>query len=305
MDKEQYMKNLNVPKGKIDVILDTDTYNEIDDQFALTYMLRSETKLNVKAICAAPFLNSLSVSPKDGMLKSYDEILKLLDLADRSDLADVAYKGSTEYLANESTPVISEAARQIAKIAAEYSPQKPLYVVAIGAITNVASAILINPAIAENIVIVWLGGHSHDFEDTKEFNMMQDIAAARVIFSCGTPVVQLPCMGVVSNFLTTKPELEYWLSDRNSLCDYLLENTVTEAEEYALGKPWSRIIWDVTAVAWLLNDDDRFMLSRIEKIRLPEYDFTYQEAQTDKLMRYVYFIKRDELMKDLFDKLRS
>ena len=62
MTKEQYLKNLEVPKGRIDAVLDTDTYNEIDDQFAIGYMLRSEDKINLKAIYAAPF--SISIHPR-------------------------------------------------------------------------------------------------------------------------------------------------------------------------------------------------------------------------------------------------
>ena len=36
MTKEQYLKNLSVPSGKIDVVLDTDAFNEVDDQFAIS-----------------------------------------------------------------------------------------------------------------------------------------------------------------------------------------------------------------------------------------------------------------------------
>lgn len=79
MNYEQRIKNLSVPEGKIDVIIDTDTYNEIDDQFAVSYLLKSSDKLNTKAIYAAPFLNANSISPTDGMEKSYNEILKLLE----------------------------------------------------------------------------------------------------------------------------------------------------------------------------------------------------------------------------------
>ena len=60
MTSEQFFKNLEIPKGKIDVILDTDAYNEIDDQFAISYMIKNSQKLNVKAIYAAPFFNSNS-----------------------------------------------------------------------------------------------------------------------------------------------------------------------------------------------------------------------------------------------------
>lgn len=293
----------NVPTGMTDVILDTDAFNEIDDQFAIAYMLRSKEKLNVKGICAAPFYNSNSDSPKDGMEKSYDEIKKLLNLMDKGDIIQNVFKGSDRYLTDEKTPVESDAARFIADLASEYSADRPLYIVSIGAITNVASAILMNPEIVDKTVVVWLGGHSLEYYDTKEFNMMQDVAAARVIFGCGVPLVQLPCMGVVDVFRMSKSELEYWLKGNNKLADYLAENTISAAEKYASGKPWSRVIWDVTAVAWLLNDNDRFMQSRIIKKHMPNYDYKYDIESDDGFMRYVYSIKRDALMEDLINKL--
>lgn len=98
---ESLLRRLTKPKGKIDVVLDTDTYNELDDQFALSYMMKNSDKLNVKALYAAPFLNDKSVSPKDGMEKSYDEILKLLTLLKREDLKAVTFKGSETYLTDE------------------------------------------------------------------------------------------------------------------------------------------------------------------------------------------------------------
>lgn len=293
----------NVPTGMTDVILDTDAFNEIDDQFAIAYMIKSSEKLNVKGICAAPFFNSNSDSPKDGMEKSYDEIKKLLNLMDKGDRIQNVFKGSDRYLTDEKTPVESDAARFIADLASEYSADRPLYIVSIGAITNVASAILMNPEIVDKTVVVWLGGHSLEYYDTKEFNMMQDVAAARVIFGCGVPLVQLPCMGVVDVFRMSKSELEYWLKGNNKLADYLAENTISAAEKYASGKPWSRVIWDVTAVAWLLNDNDRFMRSRIIKKHMPNYDYKYDIESDDGFMRYVYSIKRDALMEDLINKL--
>lgn len=60
----------------------------------------------------------------------------------------------------------------------EYTPEKPLYVVAIGAITNVASALLMRPEIKDRMVLVWLGGNSLEWPDNKEFNLFQDVAAA-------------------------------------------------------------------------------------------------------------------------------
>ena len=306
MTNSELLNMLQVPKGKIDVVLDTDTFNEIDDQYAVAYMLRSDDKLNTKAIYAAPFFNSHSTSPEDGMERSYNEILKIVSLCGRNDLEPNIFKGSRTYLPDETTPVVSPAAEDLAKRAMEYSKEKPLYVVAIGAITNVASALLLNPEIKERIVIVWLGGHAFHFNrPVNEFNMTQDIAAARVIFGCGAPVVQLPCGGVVSAFTVSKPELEYWLVNKNPLADYLARNTIREVEDRPnyTERVWTRVIWDVTAVAWLLNDGDRFMSSSFEHAPIPEYDKEYAHSSTRHFMRYVYYIKRDALMGDLFAKL--
>ena len=303
MTHEQLLKNLQVPDGPIDVVLDTDTYNEIDDQFALSYLLRSGEKLTVKALCAAPFFNDNSTSPEDGMERSYREIFNLLHLAEREDLNPIVFEGSRTYLPDERTPVDSPAARELVRLAKDYSPEKPLYVVAIGAITNVASALLMDPTIKDNIVIVWLGGHALEWPETGEFNMMQDVAAARVVFGCGAPVVQLPCMGVVDHFYATGPELRYWLGGKNALCDYLVAHTEEAANAYAAGKVWSRVIWDVTAVGWLLNDGNRLMEGRIIPAPLPQYDNHYSIDFRRHPSCYVWCIHRDALMQDLVEKL--
>ena len=302
MTDEQRIRNLSVPQGKIDVVLDTDAYNEIDDQFAIAYLLSSKEKLNTKAIYAAPFYNSRSNGPEDGMEKSYDEILKLLSMLKEN---VKVVKGSVAYLENEATPIISDAALDLAQRARQYSPEQPLYVVAIGAITNIASAILLEPKVAENTVVVWLGGHALHYHDTKEFNMKQDVAAARVVMQSGVPFVQLPCNGVVSGFRVSRPELEYWFEGKNEISDYLARNTIEEAESYAKGTPWTRCIWDATAVAWLLNDSDRFMLSRVTDTTLPMYDHHYGTERTGCSMRYVYHIKRDALFEDMIKKITA
>ena len=294
---EQRLKNLEIPTGPVDMVLDTDAYNEIDDQFAISYALHATEKLNVLALYAAPFFNNRSNSPADGMERSYQEILKLLRL---SKLECPVYRGSDRYLPDEQTPVASDAAKHLTELAMRYSPEKPLYVVAIGAITNVASALLMKPEIADNIVVVWLGGNALEWHDNIEFNIRQDVASARVVFASGAPLVMLPCLGVVSAFTSTEPELTYWLKGKNDLCDYLVQHTVEAANEYAKGRVWSRVIWDVTTVGWLLNAGRRVMLDKLIPTPIPEYDHHYAQDPRRPLCRYVYHINRDALMGDLF-----
>ena len=300
MTIEQRLRLLNPPTGKFDMVLDTDAYNEIDDQFAISYALKAKERINLKALYAAPFHNSRSTGPKDGMEKSYDEIIKLLKFAGEE---VPVFKGSEAYLSAETQAVESAAARDLVARAAQYTTEKPLYVVAIGAITNVASALIMDPAIAEKIVVVWLGGQSFEWFDNGEFNCRQDVAAARVVYDSGAPLVILPCMGVVSSFTTTGPELEYWLRGKTELSTYLWEQTCAEANSYAAGRVWSRVIWDVTTIGWLLNENNKFMLDRLETTPIPQYDHHYSRDCRRPLCKYVYHINRDALMGDLFEKV--
>ena len=295
------LKRLCKPKGKVDVVIDTDTYNEIDDQFALAFLIKSDEKLNLKGIYAAPFYNQNSSSPQDGMEKSYHEIFNILSLMERDDLKPLVKRGSAKYLPDDTTFVESEAARSFVDLAMQYSPEKPLYVIGIGAITNIASAILMQPKIIDRIVIIWLGGNALHWTDNIEFNISQDVSAARVIFGCGAALVQLPCMGVVSAFNTSGPELEHWLRGKNKLCDYLVDVTTQAALHDSGISTWTRTIWDVTAVGWLLDGD--FMRDRLEHSPIPQYSHYYSFDPRRHLYRYVYHINRDSLFRELFDKL--
>ena len=301
IDNARLIRRLEKPKGRVDVVIDTDTYNEIDDQYALSYLIKSDEKLDLKAIYAAPFFNEKSTGPADGMEKSYREIINVLTLLEREDLKEHVYRGSTEYLPSETEPVISDAAKDLAERAMDYTEEHPLYVVAIAAITNVASALLLNPDIKNRIVLIWLGGNATNWSDNKEFNLYQDVAGARIVFGCGVPLVQLPCMGVVSAFTTSGPELEYHLRGKNKLCDYLVNVTTTEAAACNGGPVWTRPIWDVTAVAWLLDGD--FEEDCLIHSPIPEYDHRYAFDNNRHFIKYVYHIKRDKLFADLFAKL--
>lgn len=301
IDSAKLIQRLEKPTGKVDVVLDTDTFNEIDDQYALAYLIKLHDKLSLKAIYAAPFFNHKSSGPADGMEKSYNEIMNVLTLMEREDLKEQVYRGSTEYMPSETEPVISDAAKDLAARAMKYSEKHPLYVIAIGAITNVSSALLLEPAIKDRIVLIWLGGNALEWPNNREFNLFQDVAGARIVFGCGVPLVQLPCMGVVSAFATSGPELEYHLRGKNKLCDYLVDVTTAEALETGGCATWTRAIWDVTAVAWLLDGD--FMNDRLEHSPIPEYDDQYSFNKNRHLYKYVYHINRDKLFADLFEKL--
>jgi len=288
------------------VILDTDAYNEVDDQFAIAWaILENGKKINLHSINAAPFLNQLSKSPEEGMSKSYDEIFKLVKLIDESGY-DIPYKassvpvfkGSTRFMTPDKEPVISDAAENIVKTVME--SDEVVYVVAIGAITNVASAIRMKPEIVNNMVVVWLGGHAWNWKITDEFNMRQDVPAAQVVFDSKVPFVQIPCNGVCTALTTTAPELKYYLEGKTALSQYLCDNVVKEIADYDV-RCRGRVIWDVSAMAMLLLKDCADVVTLPTPFVTPMNRYAFDDGRHPMLM--VRALSRDKIFTELFNKL--
>jgi purine nucleosidase len=291
------LERLQPPTGKVRMVLDTDTYNEIDDQFAVVHALLSPERLGVEALYAAPFWNNRSTGPADGMEKSYQEILRLLDRLGRSPDGFV-FRGSTDYLPNSNTPCRSEAALDLVD-RAMMGPD-PLYVVAIGAITNVASAILIEPQIIERIVIVWLGGNALHWPHTSEFNLKQDLHSSRLIFDCGVPLVHIPCLGVTTHLSTTIAEMERYVRGRGAIGDYLVEILKAYATDHFA---WSKVIWDIAATAYLVNDT--WVPTAIVHSPILTDQITWSFDNSRHLVRSATFVHRDPIFRDLFTRLES
>lgn len=293
---EMILSRLTPKEGILNMVLDTDAYNEIDDQFALAYALRSTKRLNVEAVYAAPFHNNRSDDPKDGMNKSYDEIINVFKLMEMPFEGKV-YKGSTEYLTDQKDPERSDAVMDLVKRAMTVK-DGPLYVVAIGAITNIASAILIEPGIIKNIVIVWLGGHALNWLDTSEFNLRQDVISSRIIFDCGVPIVLVPCYGVVSHLHTTVQELTYHLYGKSKIGTYLVD-IVKDCQRNPYGG--SKVIWDVAAIAWLI--DSQWLPTNIVHSPIVTDQLTWSFDSRRHFIRSAYYIHRDPIFADMFKKL--
>lgn len=291
---EAQVRALELPEGKIDMVLDTDTFNEVDDQFALAYALLSPERLNVEAIYAAPFYNSRSTGAKGGMEKSYQEIQRLLGKMNRT---ENVLRGSDAFL-QESGYVDSPAARDLVERAMARADGERLYVVAIGAITNVASAILMEPEICEKIAVVWLGGHPTSYPTALEFNLSQDVRAARIVLDCGCPLTLVPCLGVASHLLTSVQELSACIGGKNPLCDALVELFAAYSDDHFA---WAKEIWDVSTIAYLINPE--WVPTKIVHSPLLTDDSHWAHDEKRHLIREAYFCRRNPIFRDLFEKL--
>ena len=294
---DELVRRLEPPKGRVKMVLDTDTYNEVDDQFALAYSLLSPEKLDVLAVYAAPYFNDRSSGPEDGMEKSYAEIVRLLGKMGRTSEGFV-FKGSRGYLPDGETPVESEAARDLVKKAMAMPEGELLYVVAIGAITNVASAILMEPEIVKKICVVWLGGHPLSASTAREFNLMQDVPAARVVLDCGVPFTLVPCMGVASHLLATVPDMKDAIGGKNALCDALVELFGEYSSDHF---GWAKEIWDVSTIAYLVNPD--WIPTVLEHSPLLTDDCHWAHDANPHFIRVATFARRTPIFRDLYRKL--
>jgi len=299
IDREERLRLLAPPSGEVSMVLDTDTYNEIDDQFAVVYSLLS-AQVRVEAIYAAPFFNNRSNSPGDGMYKSYEEILRLLEqlYTNRSEpilVQEAVFHGSDRYLGSKDTPVSSPATADLIARAMQ-DRGRPLYVVAIGAITNVASAILMRPEIIQRIVVVWLGGHPPYWHHTREFNLQQDVAAAQVVFDSGVPVVQIPCKNVAEHLRTTLPEMQAFVRGRGAIGNYLYHIFETYyPDHYAR----SKVLWDISAIAYLKNPE--WVPTELRPSPVLQEDVTWGSPDPSRhLIRVAVDLDRDQIFGDFF-----
>lgn len=298
-DTERLQK-LNIPTtGVLPMVLDTDTYNEVDDQFALAYALLSPERLKVEAIYAAPFLNARAVTPGDGMEQSHQEILRLLDRMGRSP-EGLVYRGSDRFMGSLETPVDSPAVRDLIQRAMSRDESDPLYVVSIGAVTNIASAIAMEPEIIRHIVVIWLAGNPMNWPSTLEFNLSQDLAASRLIFDCGVPLIHIPALTVSSHMLTTLAELEACLKGKNALCDTLIELYAAYSDDHF---GWSKEIWDIAAIGYLINPS--WVPANVVHSPILTDLNTWSHDPGRHLIRSAFFAGRNGIFRDMFLKLAN
>ncbi len=290
--KEIYDKISNYKREKLNVILDTDTYNECDDQFALAYMLKSQDMFNIQAITVAPYSHK-ECPVIDGIDKSYSEIIKICKWLD-FDTNNKVFKGSTDYMVNDYREN-NDAVNKIIEVALK---NNKTYIMAIGALTNVALAIKKESKIIDKIEVIWLGGHSFLQQDNLEYNFRQDIRAVKIVFESAVKLTVIPCKNVASNLRTSVYELNHYLKDKSELCNYLIDRFYNDGYH---GIQERRVIWDISVIAYLINRN----WFKTDKISCPMIndDTSYIATNGRHEITMVSYLDADKIYSDLFNKL--
>ena len=289
--KEIYNK---LSHKKINVILDTDTYNECDDQFALAYLIKSQDMFNIEAITVAPYSHTKrDVKVIDGQELSYNEILKICNWLN-FDTIDKVFKGSMDYIRN-GYDENNDAVNKIIEVALK---NDKTYILGIGAITNIALAIKKEPKIIDRIEIIWLGGNEIEYKDNLEYNFKQDIEAVKIVFDSTVKMTILPCKNVVSDLRIDIAELKSKLDNKKELNKYLIERFYNDGYH---GIQETRVIWDISVIAYMINKN----WFETEKISCPNIkeDSSYELTDNRHSITFVTKLDRDRIYEDLFRKL--
>lgn len=293
-----------VPENKkVRVIVHTDCKNEADDQFAVAHHLMTP-RFDIRGIAAGHFCKNPQEYGELGTAQaSYDEILKVMELMGVKDQCPVVL-GAPKGLEDEHTPIDSPAARFIIQEAMK-EDARPLYVACQGAVTDVASALLLAPEIADRMTVIWIGGGDYP-EGGFEFNLLMDIHAANVIFSSHVPLWQVP-KSLYKVMAVSLAELQMKVRPCGKIGKYLFEQMVEfnqKAAAYEMEWPHGEIwgLGDQGTIAVLMEELEKVSYDLVPAPRIAE-DMTYIYGQNNREIRVYKYLDARLTLEDFFAKL--
>ncbi len=265
--------NFQVPEEKmVRVITNTDAKNEADDQFAIVQTLLSPKVDNVGLI-AAHFGTDRY---EDSMERSFKELEVVFDKMNIKE-KDILYRGATRPMPDKETPIDSEGARLIIREAMS-EDTRPLFITFMGPLTDIASAYLIEPRIANRLTVIWIGGGTYP-SGGPEYNLSNDVNAANVVFGSNIPVWQVP-KNVYEMMPVSLAELEYRVRPHGEIGRYLFDQLVEHSMEDIPRKSPFR-----TGESWVLGDNPAIGLILYEH----RFEFEWIQAPyITKEMQYVH-----------------
>lgn len=286
-----------IPENKkIRVIVDTDAKNEVDDQFAIVHALLTPS-FDLRGLIAAHFGQEKSAR---SMQDSREEIDRLLGMMHPASPVSVR-NGAPHALQDEKTPVPPDGARLIISEALSDDP-RPLYIAFLGPLTDMASALLMEPAIAQrNVTVIWIGGRDWP-KGGWEYNLKNDVHAANVVFGSEITVWQVP-RNVYRMMPVTFAELEARVFPQGELGRYLAKN-VWEFNNAAASRPTEyRILGDSPTIGLMLFDGcGAYTMQPAPRLN---DDLTYDHTGANREIRVYQTIDARFILEDFYAKLHQ
>lgn len=283
------------------VVVNTDAKNEADDQFAIVHALLTPT-FDLRGIVPAHFGTRRGPHSLAESRAEVDLLLELMDLQGTVTVAD----GAPHAIPDEHTPVDSPGARLI--VSEAMAPDAgPLFVAFLGPLTDMASALLLEPAIAErDVTVVWIGGAPYGTLLPQggriEFNLSNDVAAANVVAASGITFWQVP-QSTYRMISVGHAELEQKVRPCGRVGAYLVDQPLAFNAEHHQDAVESRPLGDTPAIGLMISP-----LSAQWRDQSP-VRFTpaggYVDAESGSRPRVAEAIDARYMLEDFFAKLAA
>lgn len=293
--------NLQIPEAaQIRVVVCSDVKNEADDPFAVAHHLLTPS-FDVRGVIATHFEGKAGAGTS--MEQSYQGLQTLLAEMELDDV--LALHGCREPLKQEGDGPDSEGVRFLLREALRPDP-RPLYVTVLGALTDVAAAINRCPEITARMTVVWIGGGPYP-HGMREFNLMQDLPAARTVFASPVALWQIP-LNVYASMEVTVAELASRIRPCGAVGAYLYEQletyncqTFQPGGSLHRGENWC--LGDQPAVGVLLQCPMRGNWHTCPAPQIRD-DMTYAPPAAGKPIRIYDAVDPRLILEDLYAKLK-
>ena len=178
---------------------------------------------------------------------------------------------------------------------------RPLHVAFLGPLTDMASALLEEPAIAERDVrVVWIGGEDWPVGGW-EFNLWNDVNAANVVFRSKVELWQIPST-IYKRMAVSYAELVEKVYDKGELGKYLVEQLVEWNNQYHRGGPIEhRSLGDSPAIGVMMYPECGWF----EWLAAPEFnaEMNYVHTGRNRPIRVYRAVDQRFILEDFFAKL--
>ncbi len=239
-------------QSKIPVIIDADTGNEVDDLYAIVRCL-IDPKFEVLGLSSCHWQYSHWATPNT-LEDSHRLNVLLLSYLNKSDIPHPRGAHFRLYDWGQDIAQHSAAAYHIIDQAHKMPAGEKLTVITLGATTNIASALLIDPAIVDKIK-VYLLGTTYNFETgiwkKADFNCINDIHAINVLLDTRGLELHIMAANVAAALQFDFKELQQKFSGKHPLLEFLYQRWFNHIDS---GR-YARVIWDLSVIEALLHPE--------------------------------------------------
>jgi purine nucleosidase len=280
---------------KIPIVLSTDVGNEIDDQWAITYLLL-QPRFEVLGVMSAHAPTIAAPAGKTSLRILVDVVENRIGMRSHPPLIE----GASVPLEDVRTPRSSPAVTFLIEKSKRFTTENRLTVLMIGAATDVASAVLTDPTIVERIRVIQMGFTGEN--NAEEFNVQNDVRAVQAILNSNVPLVIGPGNVCRASLSLTLDQAQELLRNHGAIGDWLWEEyqawyfrVVKPMRVNDFSKPW--VIWDNIVLAYVLELTTQHSLPRP---RLRD-DMKFEEVNPDRTITWITDIDEQRMWKDFLD----